>query len=79
MTNDLIKVTKMIARQMVQLSAGKDKNTEILGVFMGLGIALGHCYTISTGNPCGKMKPQDIIKWAAALPLDKDEVSIHLQ
>lgn len=79
MTNDLIKVSKMIARQMAQLSAGKDKNTEILGVFMGLGIALGHCYTIATGNPWGKMKPLDIIKWAVALPLEKDEVRIHLQ
>lgn len=79
MSNDLKRVTKMIAQQMAQLSASKDKSQEILGIFMGLGLGLGHCYTTATGKPFNSIKPVDMVKWALELPLDRNEVRVHLQ
>lgn len=79
MSNDLTRVTKQIAEQMARLAGEKDKSVEILGIFMGLGLALGHCYTTATGRPFNSVKPIDIIRWALDLPLDRREKRVSLQ
>ena len=73
MTNEMSKLTKRLAFAMAEMVNSKDKSVEALGVFMGLGMALGMCCQLVTGRPVTSEKPMDVLKWAISLPRDSDE------
>jgi hypothetical protein len=80
MSNDLARVAKRIARQMADLmkSDPLTKNSDQLSVFIGMGICLGMVFEQATGQDPARRLPQEIIRWAAGLPLESDEKRIVL-
>ncbi len=78
MTNEMSKLTKYLAFAMAEMVNSKDKSVEALGVFMGLGMALGMCFELVTGRSAKGEKPADVLKWAISLPRDSDEPKVTL-
>ncbi len=78
MTREMDNLTKRLAFAMAEMVNSKDKSKEALGVFIGLGMALGMCFELVTGHSVKDKKPMDVLKWAISLPRDSDEPKVTL-
>lgn len=80
MSNDLALVAKRIARLAADMTKADiaTKNAEQMAAFMGLMMALNICFQQATGQDPMKRAPQEILRWAAGLPLERDEKRIEL-
>lgn len=78
MNNESIIIARRIAREMAKIATA-GVGEQALQYFMGLGVALGIIWEVSTGKPPGaanRMKPQEILEWAKNLPVKSSRIVI---